>query len=72
MKDEEVFKERVNNKPKISVKRLSQRNEEWDKSSTEYQELKEKIQTNVSELRRLLMKKIDIFENYYEEYGLEA
>jgi hypothetical protein len=72
LKYEELLKKQENSKSKISAKRLSQRVEEWDKVSKEYQELKERIQKNVSELRRLLMKKIEIFENYYEKYGLEA
>ena len=69
---EEVLKNKEKNKPQISVKRLERRIEEWNKISKEYNELKEEISKKIIELRKLLMKKLDVFESYYQKYGSEA
>jgi hypothetical protein len=71
LKDEAVFEKRVNGKSKISAKRLSQRVEEWGKVSKEYHALKDEIQKMLVNCENS-MKKIDIFEKYYEKHGLEA
>jgi hypothetical protein len=72
LKYEEILENKQNSKSKISAKRLSQREEEWDKISRDYVELQGRIQKNVGDLRKLLMKKIEIFEDYHKKYGLEA
>lgn len=69
---EEILKNKENSKSQVSAKRLEQRVEEWNNVSKEYRELKDEISKKVIELRKLLMKKIDVFENYYQNYGREA
>jgi hypothetical protein len=71
LKYEEILENKQNSRS-ISAKRLSQREEEWDKISRDYVELQGRIQKNVGDLRKLLMKKIEIFEDYHKKYGLEA
>jgi len=72
LKYERLLEEKKKSKSQISIKRMEQRVEEWATVSKEYQELKEQISEKIIELRKLLMKRIDILENYYRKYGSEA
>jgi hypothetical protein len=72
LKYENVLEEKRKSKSQVSFKRLEQRTEEWNTVSKEYRELKERVSEKIVELRRLLMKRIDIFENYYRKYGPDA
>jgi len=72
LKFEEVLKDNENSKSQASVQRLRKRMEEWQKVSKEYREMKKEILGKISELRKLLMKKIEVFEEYYEKFGSEA
>ena len=72
LKYEEVLKDKENSKSQASVQRLRKRMEEWQKVSKEYREMKKEILGKISELRKLLMKKIEVFEEYYEKFGSEA
>lgn len=69
---ENVFKDKQNSKSMASVNRLRKRGEEWEKITSEYSKLKEEVLEKILELRKLLMKQIEIFEGYYEKYGSEA
>lgn len=69
---EEVLKNKKDSKSNASVGRLGTRIDEWEKISSEYRKLKEEILEKIQELRKLLMKRIDVFEDYYRKYGLEA
>lgn len=72
LKFEEVLKDKENIKSQASVQRLRKRMEEWQKVSKEYWEMKREILGKIGELRKLLMKKIEVFEEYYEKFGSEA
>jgi malate synthase len=69
---EAVLKDKKDSKSMVSFKRLNQRMEEWGKIISEYEDLKKEILEKIQELRKLLMKKIDMFEDYYRKYGCEA
>lgn len=69
---EEVFKDKQKSKSTASVDRLRKRVEEWEKLSSEYDNLKREILEKIQELRKLLMKQIEVFEGYYKKYGNEA
>ena len=69
---EEVFKDKQKSKSMASVDRLRKRVEEWGKLSSEYDNLKREILEKIQELRKLLMKQIEVFEGYYKKYGNEA
>lgn len=66
---EEVFKDKQDSKSMASVDRFRKRVEEWEKISSEYGKLKREILEKIQELRRLLMKQIEVFEGYYKNYG---
>ena len=69
---EEVLKDKKDSKSIASVGRLGKRVEEWGKIISEYGDLKEEILEKIHELRKLLMRKIEVFEEYYKKYGSEA
>jgi hypothetical protein len=69
---EEVFKDKQDSKSMVSVDRLRKRVEEFEKISSEYSKLKEEVLEKIQELRKLLMKQIEVFEGYYKKYGSEA
>jgi len=69
---EEVFKNKQDSKSMASVERLRKRVEEWEKITSEYQKIKEEILEKIRELRKLSMKQIEIFEDYYKKFGSEA
>jgi len=72
LKYEEVLKNKQESKSMASVGRLGKRVGEWQKVSDEYWEMKKEILGKIRELRKLLMRKIEIFEEYYEKFGNEA
>ena len=72
LKYEEVLKNKEDSKSKVSVERLRKRMEEWQKVSKEYDKMKEEILERICELRKLFMKKIEVFEEYYKKFGAEA
>ena len=72
LKYEEVLKNKEDSKSKVSVERLRKRMEEWQKVSKEYDEMKEEILEEICELRKLFMKKLEVFEEYYQKFGAEA
>lgn len=69
---EEVLKDKKDSKSIASVGRLGKRVEEWGKIISEYGDLKEEILEKIHELRKLLMRKIEVFEEYHKKYGSEA
>jgi hypothetical protein len=69
---ENVFKDKQDSKSMASVDRLRKRVEEWEKISSEYGKIKEEILERIQELRKILMKQIEVFEGYYKKYGAEA
>ena len=71
-KYEEVLKDKQDSKSMASVGRLGKRMEEWEKVSKKYREMKEEILEKIHELRKLFMKKVDMFEEYYRKFGTEA
>ena len=72
LKFEEVLKDKEDSKSQASVQRLRKRMEEWQKVSKEYDETKEEILEKICELRKLFMKKLEVFEEYYRKFGAEA
>jgi len=72
LKYEEVLKNKQDSKSMASMGRLRKSVEEWGKIISEYGDLKEEILEKIQELRKLLMRKIKVFEDYYREYGSEA
>ena len=69
---ENVFKDKQDSKSNASVDRFRKRVEDWEKLSLEYYSLKGEILEKIHELRKLLMKQIEVFEGYYKTYGNEA
>jgi hypothetical protein len=69
---ENVFKDKQDSKSMASVDRLRKRVEEWEKISSEYGKIKEEILERIQELRKILMKQIEVFEGYYKKYAAEA
>lgn len=69
---EEVLKDKKDSKSMASIGRLGKRVKEWGKIISEYGDLKEEILEKIQELRKLLMRKIEVFEEYYKKYGSEA
>jgi len=69
---ENVFKDKQDSKSMASVDRFRRRVEEWIKLSSEYDNLKRETLEKIQELRKLLMKQIEVFEGYYKKYGTEA
>jgi hypothetical protein len=69
---ENVFKDKQESKSKASVARFRKRIEEWAKISSEYGQVKGQILEKIQELRKLLMRQIEVFEDYYKKHGAEA
>lgn len=69
---ENVFKDKQDSKSKASVNRFKKQVDESEKLSSEYYTLKRETVEKIHELRKLLMKQIEVFESYYNTYGNEA
>lgn len=69
---ENVFKDKQDSKSMVSVDRLRKRVEEWEKISSECGKIKEEILEKIHELRKILMKQIEVFEGYYKKFGSGA
>jgi hypothetical protein len=63
---EEVLKSKQYSKSKVSGERLA-KTEEWQEVTKKYYETKKEISERVSELRRLLMKQMEVFDEYYKK-----
>jgi len=72
LKLETNLKDKINSKSQASVQRLRKKVGEWEKVSKEYWEMKKEVSRKIIELRKLLIRKTEIFEEYYEEFGNEA
>jgi hypothetical protein len=63
---EEVLKSKQYSKSKVSGERLA-KTEEWQEVTKKYYETKKEISERISELRRLLMKQMEVFDEYYKK-----
>jgi hypothetical protein len=63
---EEVLKNKQYSKSKVSGERLA-KTEEWQEVTKKYYETKKEISEKISELRRLLMKQMEVFDEYYKK-----
>ena len=61
---EEVLKSKQDSKSKVSGERLA-KTEEWQEVTKKYDDTKKEILERVSELRKLFMKKMEVFDEYY-------
>lgn len=63
---EEVLKSKQYSKSKVSGERLA-KTEEWQEVTQKYYETRKEISERISELRRLLMKQMEVFDEYYKK-----
>ena len=67
LKYEEVLKSKQDSKSKVSGERLA-KTEEWQEFLRNMMKSKKKILEKIGELRRPFMKKMEVFEEYYQKH----